>query len=222
MRNPAFYITCLCILGSLSVSGQSVKIRGGLNIAEIHQKDGYFINEYEVLAGPHLGLHVNVPVWRSWFFESGVVLSRKGFRITGDDYFWIAGHADYRLSLYYLSFPLVFKKVNKISAGTNQYFLFGAYMGIGLRGRLRESSTVQGHKTVDISKIRWGEDLRREDAGVRIGVGWELGNLVAELSYEFGLMNLVLDTYSNPYDDYKLKNMALLISIGMKLKKAAD
>ncbi len=222
MRNPAFYITCLCLLGSLSVLGQSVTIKGGLNIAEIHEKKGCFINEYEELAGPHLGLHINYPVWRSWFFESGVLFTRKGLRITGDEYLWITDHTDHRLSLYYLSFPLVFKKVNKINAGTNQYFLFGAYMGIGLSGRLRKSSTASGHQTAETSKIRWGEDLRREDAGVRIGVGWELGNLVAELSYDFGLLNLVLDTYSNPYYNYKLKNMALSISVGLKLGKAAD
>lgn len=193
--------------------GQNLFIKGGLNIAEIYEEERDFINEYNVLPGLNFGMSINLPIRQSFRFESGLLITGKGYKIKGEDYLWMDNNSNYTASTYYLDIPVAIKKVNKISSNTNQYFLFGAYIGIGISGETKLSSSKSGHNETELTKIIWGEDLNRLDAGARIGIGWEFGNILTELSYEFGLLNIVPDTYEN----YKLKNMVLSISTGIKL-----
>lgn len=222
MKKTSAVIILLCLLAIPPLSGQTVSLKAGLNIAEIYEKTNALVSEYEVLPGPHFGLGIDLPVYRSVFFESGLRIARKGFKITGADYLWIDDNKNYKYSLYYLGIPFMIKKMNKISSNTNQYFLFGAYLGIGLSGKARVETLSSGRDEVEITKIEWGEDLKRGDAGIRIGLGWEFGIFITELSYEFGLKNIVPDTDEYIDDGYKLKNMALSVSVGINFGKRAD
>lgn len=196
-------------------NGQTISIKGGLNISEIYEKYRELVREYEVLHGPHIAMNVDFKILNKLYFESGLKLSEKGYRIFGDDYLFKDHITGFKVSLYYLEVPFVIKKVNQISSKTNQYFLFGAYFGIGISGKTKVTYSDSGKEKVESTKISWGKDLNSGDMGARIGIGWEFGTFITEISYEFGLVNILPDTWEHQ----KHKNMSLSVSIGIKLGK---
>ncbi len=81
-------IAILCMIGVNSF-GQTFGVRGGLNFANMMVEDWGF-GDKKMNPGFHLGATVTMPYSDAISFESGLMLSTKGLRISetdGDDKF---------------------------------------------------------------------------------------------------------------------------------------
>ncbi len=106
---------------------QTITIRGGLNLTRIRDNPGSnFVcdagNGNLISIGYHGGLNVNIPIYKKVSFESGLILSRKGYIRDDGEY---GDHIKGYENLLYLEMPIA----AKFSFNTNSkkpYFFFGS------------------------------------------------------------------------------------------------
>jgi len=189
---------------------QNFGIKAGLNLANVHSTiNGDVVSEnYKSNTGFNLGLTAEYPITKLISFETGLMLSTKGFSIKEDGFL-----ADYSAttSLYYLDIPLTAKAAYKIG-GIKVFANIGPYVGVGLLGKINSDGNVLGISGSEESEVEWGEegDLKRLDYGLTFGAGVEFGKFSVGASYELGLA----DISTNSYD--VTNNRVTSISLGYK------
>lgn len=177
--------------------------------------------------GIHVGLHADIPVSGNFYFQPGLLYSRKGFK-QDDNYF--AGSGNYfEVSVNYFEIPLHMLYKSKLGNG---HFLLGAgtYIGYGTGGTWKsEQNVVIGdiiHETSgdvifknDVRDGEWGTYLYGKpfDYGANFLVGYEFSNkLSVQIIYRPGFANLQ-PNIDGSKPNRKRKNSGLGISFGYQL-----
>lgn len=198
---------------------QILGVRAGLNLSNMLDKDdeGTNSNDFKMKPGFNVGPTVEFPINEMFSFESGLLLSTKGFKYDekgsdgGETY-------EYNLksNLLYLDIPLTGKayfdvKVAKI------YGALGPYIGIGLSGKVKSEDTYMGQTDSFNDDIKWGsdqetDDLKRLDYGLTIGAGVLINSIQIGLTYDLGFANISAYTDGGA----KTSNRVLALSVGYK------
>ena len=195
---------------------QSFWIKGGLNLSNILEKDNddTYSEDYKMKPGFHFGATAEFPLNEMFSFETGLLLSTKGTKMSEDedDY-----SMESKVNLYYLDIPLNAKASYDIG-GAKLFGTFGPYIGMGLSGKSKYEVTYDGETETEEETLEWGsdednDDVKRFDFGLAVGAGVEIKSFQIGLNYSFGLANISPD--SN--DGYKINNRVLGISVGYKL-----
>jgi len=200
-------------------SAQSFGLKGGLNLSNMLDKDDdeTYSDDYKMKPGFHIGATAEFPFSDMFSFETGLLLSTKGFKVSdeetlGGDTYGFEG----KLNLIYLDIPLTAKASFDLG-GAKLYGLFGPYVGIGLSGKTKLEFTFDGETEKEEEDIEWGSDeeksdLKRLDFGLTMGAGVEMSSIQIGLTYNLGLANLSPNTENG----FKISNRVIGISVGYK------
>jgi len=220
LRGMKKLITLLIVLLAVSFAAemyaQSISARAGLNLATMLSKDDddTYSDDAKMKPGFHVGVSVDVPFDDNFAFQTGLLLSNKGVKYSGDDndYEWKE-----KLSLYYLEIPLMAKATFDMG-GAKIYGVFGPYLGLGIAGKYKWEETYDGDTDEDDESVDWGsdedkDDFKRLDFGLNIGAGVEIDDFQIGIQYGLGLANV------SPYSDdgYRENHRVLAITLGYKL-----
>lgn len=199
MKKKNIYFT-IAILGLLTPAvsyGQSLRIKGGLNISNMLVKDNddTYSDDFKSRIGYQLGLTFQTKSDRTFSFEGGMSLATRGYDYS--DFVMIEGMAvkvDQELRLSYLYIPLNAKATAELGKA-KIYGKLGPYLGVGLKGQVYTKASVDGYSEDDTADIEWGndpdtDDLKVFDGGVNIGAGIEIGKLEFGVDFDYGLANI--------------------------------
>ncbi len=207
-------VVLLLSIGSDSFA-QTFGIKAGLNLSNFRIKDDddTLSDDFKMNSGFHIGPTVEFPINELFSFESGLLLSTKGFKVS-DKGTHLDETFDYKqkLNLLYLDVPLTAKATYDIG-GAKIYGTFGPYIGTGLSGKAKYEA--DGHTNED--DINFGsdeddDDLKRLDYGLTAGAGIVFNAIQIGITYGLGLANIS----NNTDDGYKINNRVLGFSVGYK------
>jgi len=194
---------------------QSFGVKAGLNLSNMLAKDDddTYSDDFKMHPGFHLGATAGFPITDMFSFETGLLLSTKGFN---EDFQEDGYEYKDKVNLVYLDIPLTAKA--SFEVGSIAVFgVFGPYIGIGLSGKDKWELTIDGETESGEDKVKWGsdkenDDLKRFDFGLVMGAGVEINAIQIGLNYNLGLANI------SSYDEggYTNKNKVLGISVGYK------
>ena len=194
MKTKLFYVVGLILITQMATA-QRFGLKGGVNFANMTISAMGMGVSPKSLTGFHAGFVGDFQIKESFFFNSGILYSLKGFKIDSD------GETGSE-NINYLVVPL--NMAYKFPIKDNSKFLIqaGPYLGYALNGKSKSGG--------ESSDIEFGSGgMNRLDYGVGFGAGIEFGSVTATLNYELGLANLVDD----PSSETKLKNKVIQISL---------
>lgn len=196
---------------------QTFGVKAGLNLSNmlVEDDDDTYSDDFKVNPGFHVGATAEFPITELFSFETGLLLSTKGFKVSEEETF-MGETVKYesKLNLIYLDIPLTAKASFDLG-GARIYGVFGPYIGMGLSGKSKFEITAMGETETDEEDIKWGsdeDDFKRLDLGLTMGAGVEISSIQIGLSYGLGLANI--STYTD--GGSKISNRVLGISVGYK------
>lgn len=223
-NNVKLLFLFLVVLITKQSYAQSIGLKGGLNLSNMLIKDDTetYSEDFKMKLGYQFGAIAEFPISNIFSFETGLLLTTKGYRITeeesedGDTYKYTE-----KLNLLYLDIPLTGKASFNIG-NAKVYGLFGPYIGFGLSGKYKaiyeETSDGETEREEEEETVEWGSDedesdIKRLDYGLVMGAGVEFKSFQLGLNYNFGLANI------SPYseDGFKYNNRVIGITLAYKL-----
>jgi len=197
MKQKTILIYVLSFL-LLPVSAQRIGIKAGLMLANAQYEYSSTSISTSNLVGLQAGLIGEIPISDKMFFNSGLLFSQKGTKLS------IMGiEADFPVN--YLEIPL--NLAYKHDLETAKIFAqVGPYIGIGLSAKMKaagEEETIEFGSEFD--------EMKPVDLGLNVGAGIEINKVQLGVNYGLGFTNL-----SNDPDEV-MKNGVLLFSIALFL-----
>jgi hypothetical protein len=180
----------LLLVGSNLCFAQEISIRGGFNLSEFNLKAGDHVIHREgtkLNPGYHVGPIVEFPIKSIFSFETGILFSLKGYKLSGD----IAGVENYlfKFNMFYSEVPVMLKATYPIGK-TKIFGMAGGYAASALWGHIITGGIVNSVEHHDKNKISWGNTegkLDRMDYGLKFGVGLKIKDCQFGASYGIGL-----------------------------------
>jgi hypothetical protein len=194
-------VAFLLSVGASTASAQnySAGIKAGVNFANINiEGDGVDVS-FDNRTGLVAGGFVVWPVNTVFGVQTEALYSQKGAKIEEDG-------ATGTLKLDFLEVPVLARFSSPASNGASFHVFGGPSFGFRLRAR-SESEFEGDSESEDIS-----DDVERFDLGLVAGAGVEMGRLVVDGRYTWGMTNLNKD----PEDDVKIKNRVFSIMAGIR------
>ena len=210
------FVAILAISATSSLNAQQFGIKGGVNLANLLAKndtDGTYSEDFKSLLGFHAGVTVDFPINDLLSFQTGALLSQKGYKIEEEDK--VLGAAlKASSSIMYVDIPLHLKASFGVG-GLKVYGLAGPYIGIGLSGKDKTELTIAGQTTKKEEDITFGsekEDVKRLDYGLSVGAGIEINHITLGATYNLGLASVSNITE----DSNKVNTRVFQVSVGYK------
>lgn len=170
-------------------------LKAGLTFSHITSGTGD-IDANGLKTGTSLGLAAGFNIGPMAAFESGLYYVEKGGigRASGNKIVY---------DLHYLELPLLLK----VNVFTGDRAIFqpyaGAYLGLGVGGRIKDYSIEHSASSFNDA------DFRRGDSGLAIGCGVTWSILHANIGYEYGLSDISKHGFGEN------RNRALILSVGI-------
>jgi hypothetical protein len=197
MRSAAALVAAAVLAGSPAFAeGVAVGVKGGANLATVR-----FTGEPDATTGRWsgvLGAFAVMPVYRRLWLQPEVLYTRKGARLRGTG-------PQPSLLLDYLEVP-VLARVSTRLLGTKVYLVGGPAPAIRARAKTRTQFSGAAEE-IDVA-----DELQRFDLGVVGGAGMEIGSLVVEGRYTFGLIDIDKDSA----DAARAANRVLSVTAGWR------
>ncbi len=134
----------------------------------------------------------------TWGIQPSLMLTSKG--VKGDVY-----GLNTTVNAVYLELPVMFTGRFPVAPNSNLVLSAGPYLACGVGGKF---TTSLAHH-VDAKIDTFGSDaLRRFDAGVGLGIGFEFGRILVGAEGQFGLVDVM--------EDVTAKNLNFSIGVGYK------
>jgi hypothetical protein len=214
-------IFAICIAMAFCANGfsQSFGIKAGLNLSNvlIEDADDTYSDDFNMKPGFHVGPTVEFPLSDLVSFETGLLLSTKGYKYEESaDMMGASVNYEQSLNLLYLDIPLT-AKAKFDMGGVALYGAAGPYVGIGLTGKSKFEMSGGGESESEDTDVEWGsdeneDDLKRLDFGLTVGAGVEVNSFLIGVNYGLGLANISPATEN----DFKINNRVLALSLGYK------
>lgn len=197
MKKAILFVFIMLLLIPAVNTNAQVKFGGklALGLSSMSGKsddESSLIDDKKPKLGFQLGGVVNYELFDGVSLEGGMLFALKGVSQKdkhGDD--WVKTNTN----LFYILIPLTGKYTYDFGK-LKVYGQFGPHFGIGLAGKYKYSSKIDGDRDSDSETVEWGTDedddnLRRLDIGLTLGLGVILfENLQAGISIEPGLANI--------------------------------
>lgn len=166
--------------------------------------------------GFQVGLTADYAFTDAWHLQSGLSYTTKGGKVEGrtiadEDVF----EGKITVNQSYLQLPVYAAYKIEVVPGTRIVFNAGPYVALGTGGKSKVSGTLPTLNMIDVGDGNvdtFGEDgfLKRFDFGLGAGAGVELGNVVATIRYELGLINI------SQYNNFSYKNRNAALTLGYR------
>lgn len=221
IKRIKFSIFCLLILLTSGTYAQTFSIDAGVGFTNMLTEEGEFFIPYNtndfssgLIPGYHFGGTANFKLFDLFSLKSGLNISSNGLIKKDEEiYQQISLITKEKYSLFFIQLPLAIEVPFKI-ANIDVYSSLGSYVGIGIFGTMKTTSTFGDIVDSDSRNISWGtdpihDDFLRLDYGISGGAGISFNALSLGLFYQYGLANM------SPEFDYgtKYNNRAFGISL---------
>ncbi|MBV5312054.1 MAG: PorT family protein [Prolixibacteraceae bacterium] len=208
--------SALFFAGSYSCFAQEISIQGGFNLSQfIYSTDDHVVRKEgtKLKPGFNFGPIVNVPFDDIWSFETGILFTSKGLKLSGN----IMGDEDYlRIkNLCYLELPILIKATIPIKKAKT-LAIAGIYAGNALYGFSLAEGTENSVSYRLKDKIQFGNEPNeydRLDYGLKFGIGTKIKRYQIRAMYSIGLKNFAND------DIFIMRNRVLEFYLQYQLKK---
>jgi hypothetical protein len=177
--------------------GPSVGIRAGVNLADLSFSSETDVTDSKNLTGLVAGLFATVPLNDIVAFQPEALFSMQGTKFSD------AGESA-KIKIDYFQVPLLGKF--KLGKGSPVAVLVGPTLGFRTRARIE----VPG--APDDFSDDFENEIKRFDLGLVTGVGVDVGRLVLDGRYTWGLTNIAKDSS----DPGTAKNRVLSASVGVR------
>jgi hypothetical protein len=209
----------LVAISSVSSAQVTVAVKGGLNLSTmVFSDESLSVQPKMNHPGFHVGGTVDIGLAGILSLETGTLFTSKGSRMSESYSNGIEYEMKQVMNTYYLEVP-VKARVSAEIGNVGAYVAAGPYVGVGLFGKSKLETTLNGHSEEEKEDISWGsdeekDDMKRMDTGLTFGGGVELGPVEIGVAYNLGLLNL------SPFEeeDFKFTNRNLGISVAYKIK----
>lgn len=189
----------------------SIRVFGGLTLAQFDHKDRSDRREYELNTGFNVGALAELfPISKIFAFETGLILASKGENSTFDSN---DGFYEEKINLYYLEIPITLKTSKKFKKNSEVNATFGPYFGTAIFGNESRDYTDSDGETIIIedAKIDFDDRFKRIDYGLNLGLGLDINRIFIGISYRKGLADIT-------QKDRGIKNSTYNLSLGYKIK----
>jgi len=209
-----FVVVIAFTMATDELFAQNFGLKGGLNLSNMLMKDDddTYSDDLKMKPGFHVGATAEFPLSEIFSFETGLLLSTKGFKMSESEE---EISMEVKMNLLYLDIPLTAKTTYDLG-GPKIYGVFGPYVGMGLSGKSKIEVTYDGETETEEEDIEWGsdkeKDLKRLDFGLTMGAGVEIKSFQIGLTYNLGLANISPDTDGG----LKINNRVLALTVGYK------
>ena len=216
----SFILFVALTLASVSYA-QTFGVQAGLNLPTMYLEieEDVLSEDFDQNPGFHVGATVEFPIKNAFSFQTGVLLSTKGFKVSQeetllDETFEIDGE----LNLFYIDIPLTARASFDVG-GTEVYGLFGPYIGYGFSGKRISKISFMGQTETEEVDVEWGneedDNFQSLDFGLTAGLGVEYNSFLFGLSYDFGLAN-IMPAEALEIFDATAKHRVVRVSVGYK------
>ncbi len=202
---------------TIQSQAQSFILKAGMSLPDFYVNNGEDVDmtaDYKMRTGFHTGLSADFPQNKVLSFEPGIMFSSKGAKSSDND----AGYRrDVVVALYYLDIPLLLKAGTEIGGGIQLFAAAGPYAGVGLSGKSKITSELNGveeHGEVD---VEWGDaedEIKRIEFGATFGAGLEIRSFLIGVGYDLGITDIT--NIPGDHDDFDFKNRVLRFTIGYR------
>jgi hypothetical protein len=210
----------LCTLGAYAQKSSAI-IRGGVNLANVSNKDNGSYNDANSLTSWQAGIIGDFEVTSFFAIQPGLLYTGKGIKWQNGQ----SGQAGYQKLSFnpqYLELPV--NLVFKTPPASARFFAgAGPYVAMGIGGKFKGDGVINFER-----KIEWSDDdpltseeegagafrAKRFDYGINALVGVELSNLVISANYGLGLAKI--QSGANSSNDDNNKHRVLSFTLGYK------
>jgi hypothetical protein len=205
MSKTITFLSLLFLLAAKPAFSQiKVGLCGGINLATMAGQglSGFNVN---TRTGFHLGAIVEKSFSQTLNIQSGLLLSSKGAKISGNTF-------TSELSPMYLEIPI--NVLYRERFGSNRFQLFaGPYLGLGIAGK--NKLTYRSETTSNDIKFGTANDsnFTLTDVGMNVGAGMEIQRFLIRFQYGLSLLNLDPQNM----DSADIKHRVIGISMGYML-----
>lgn len=221
MKNLSSFLVVAFIIFTSEYFAQTFGIKAGLNLSNmvIENDNGTLSDDYDMNTGFHIGPIVEFPINQMFSFETGLLLSTRGYTSSEKETFQ-SGPYKYEesINLLYFDIPLTAKATYKVG-NTKIYGVLGPYLGMGLSGNVKTEETYNGETDKTEQDIEWGsdegDDLSTIDFGLTIGAGVVIRSFQIGITYGLGLANIAASTQNGQ----SINNRVLGISAGYRFRR---
>lgn len=211
MKNRLLSMLLILVLSASFALAQektkmSVGILGGLNFQNLNGKlsSGDKL-ENDMLLGFHGGVNVQIPIAPEFYFQPGLMFSKKGAKNT---YTIMGAEFTNQIKINYIEMPL--NLVYKGAIGNGFVMLgFGPYLAYGISGKqIFEGKSITFERGVDFNAF---------DAGANIFAGYEMASgIFLQLDTQFGMLNIYPENKNSLNDQSTAKNTGFGLSLGYR------
>lgn len=215
---------------TLASQAQKLRIRGGVNLANVSVQDNGRVNESNQLTSFQLGLITDIPLIKSVLsLQPGVIYTGKGAKVqTGMQ--GQNGYFSQRFNPRYIEVPLNLIVKLPFAKQSGLFVGAGPYAAVGIGGKVKTDGRLLGANYNFDRKITFSDDdpttftneegtgfgvVRRFDYGVNATAGFEIKTVVVSANYGLGLAKLQSGTTSS--NDNNNKHRVLSFTLGFKL-----
>jgi len=216
MKTKLFSLLLVLILSTSFAVSQKIPlgILGGINLQNLNGKD-YHGDKTEFSLSPyfHLGLNAQIPIATEFYFQPGLLFTRKGAKDNN-------ASPEFRYRLCYLELPL--NLVYKGLLGKGYVMVgFGPYMGYAIRGKvIFENDTKQDIEFANVVEASVPDSdvyFKAFDAGANVFAGYEMANRIFfQLNTQLGLLKINPEDKRITDDEISIKNTGFGISLGYR------
>ncbi|HCO66954.1 MAG TPA: hypothetical protein DIT04_04235 [Dysgonomonas sp.] len=174
-----------------------VYLKAGVNLSNAHGVKPN-VPDKDFKTGFNVGLQADTRLDGHLYFQSGIFFTKKGveYNSKGKD-------ESTKINQMYLQLPLALAYKFHLDRKTHLVLNFGPYVTYGIAGKVDDGGAKK-HDTFDKA------GLKRFDAGLLGGIGFEFDRILLGVNYEHGL----LDIAQAKKESYKNQNIS--ISLGYK------
>ncbi|RNC63516.1 porin family protein [Proteiniphilum sp. X52] len=207
MRKVKFSLIAAMLIMVTAASAQvNLGIKGGVNMSNFY---GDELNDKNAKIGFHIGLAADYEFMYNSAIQTGLFFTTKGAKYQGS-----LGSVSGEISVnpMYLQLPVHYAYKLDVSPGTRIVFHAGPYAAYGVGGKTKfKVSAGSGSAERDGENV-FGKDklLKPFDAGLGLGVGAEFGQILFDLGWDMGLVNISNVSNGN------IKNQNAYLSVGYK------
>ena len=170
----------VAMLAVITVASAQVRlgVKGGINISNFY---GSELNDNNMKIGFNAGVSADVDFAPNLAIQSGLFATTKGFK-------YKQSSLEFSDNLVYLQLPVHLAYKVDVTPGTKVFLHGGPYAAYGIAGK---RSFSVGSLETSSDKV-FGDGVgqyKAFDAGLGIGAGVELGQLVFDLGWDMGLVH---------------------------------
>lgn len=188
MRKMKFSLIAAMLVMVTAVSAQQLNlgVKGGVNMSNFYDDE---LDDKNMKIGFHIGLAADYEFMYNHAIQTGLFFTTKGSKYTAS----IGSvSAEATVNPMYLQLPVHYAYKIDVSPGTRVVLHAGPYAAYGVGGKTKFKGSL-GENTVETDGENvFGDDklLKPFDAGLGLGVGVELGQIIFDLGWDMGLVNV--------------------------------